>query len=140
MPQTPYVIVVDDEKIIAETLAMIFRGFGFSAASFTNPLEALESGITKAPDLMISDVMMPQLSGIELAIRMRQQCPKCRILLFSGQAATGDLLADARKQGHDFSLLAKPLHPKDLLRRIREHNATWIKEGLPPIPEFANVP
>jgi len=61
---------------------------------------------------------MPGLSGIDLAIQMRAQHPECKILLFSGQAATLDLLEDARNQGHDFHLLLKPVHPTELLSKI----------------------
>jgi DNA-binding response OmpR family regulator len=111
--------VVDDEKVIADTLAVILRIQGFASFSFANPFEALEAAGRRAPDLLISDVMMPQLSGIELAIRIKEMCPSCMILLFSGQAATQELLIAAREQGHHFELLAKPVHPSDLLERIR---------------------
>lgn len=117
--QAPRIFVVDDEKVIAETLATILQTSGFSATFFTNPLEALDSARDDAPDLLISDVMMPQLSGTELAIRIKQLCPSCKILLFSGQACTMDLLQASREQGHDFHLLCKPVYPTDLLREIR---------------------
>lgn len=112
------VFVVDDEHLIASTLTLILCSQGFDAIAFTEPLLALEAARSKSPDVLISDVMMPVLSGIDLAIQVRQQCPDCRILLVSGQAATGNLLAAARADGHDFELLAKPLHPRDLLQRI----------------------
>jgi FixJ family two-component response regulator len=63
--------------------------------------------------------MMPQMSGIELAIKLKEACPKCKVLLFSGQADTADLLYDSRQQGHDFKLLAKPVHPSVFLERVR---------------------
>ena len=116
----PHIFVVDDEKIIAETLAVILRMSGYSVRFFVNPLEALQVALSGPPDLLISDVRMPQLSGIDLAIRIREQGPMCKILLFSGEAETVDLLEMARKQGHDFHLLSKPIHPSDLLLRIRE--------------------
>jgi CheY-like chemotaxis protein len=115
----PRIFVVDDEKMIAETLALILQKSGYSARFFLNPLEALQVSLSEAPDLLISDVKMRQLSGIDLAIRMRERYPKCKILLFSGQVGNADLLEVARKQGHDFHLLSKPIHPNDLLRRIR---------------------
>jgi CheY-like chemotaxis protein len=87
-----------------------------------NPLEALQISLSEPPDLLISDVKMPQLSGTDLAIRIREGCPKCKILLFSAQAGSADLLDGARKQGHDFHLLSKPIHPSDLLRRLREQD------------------
>jgi DNA-binding response OmpR family regulator len=112
------IFVVDDERVIAATLATILHMNGFSARFFTQPLEALAAVRLDVPDLLISDVSMPGLSGVDLAIQMRAQCPECKILLFSGQAATFDLLEDARKQGYDFDLLVKPVHPTELLFQI----------------------
>ena len=71
---------------------------------------------------------MPGLSGVDLAIQMGAQYPKCKILLFSGQAATLDLLEDARAQGHDFHLLLKPVHPTELLAEIGT-----LRDGKAPI-------
>ena len=105
------IFVVDDEPVIASTLATILQMNGFSARFFTSPLEALTAARSKAPDLLISDVTMPGISGIDLAIKMRAQYPKCKILLFSGNPATLGLLEDARAQGHDFHLLLKPVPP-----------------------------
>jgi len=115
------VFVVDDEDVIASSLAMIlrFRG-GFHARSFTNPVEALQAARLEAPDLLISDVVMPQLSGIDLAIQLQECCTGCKVLLFSGQAATAQLLESARQRGYSFELLMKPVHPADLLAKIQD--------------------
>jgi CheY-like chemotaxis protein len=64
--------------------------------------------------------MMPEMNGIETAIHIRGFLPSCKILLFSGQAATADLLENARAQGHEFEILAKPVHPQDLLAKLRQ--------------------
>ena len=120
------IFVVDDEFVIATTLATILQRSGFDAVSFTEPLKALDGAKMKAPDLLISDVMMPVLSGIDLAIRIKKACPDCKILLFSGQAATANLLEAARKDGHDFELLSKPIHPSEFLLKVKlvtEHTA-----------------
>jgi CheY-like chemotaxis protein len=125
------IFVVDDEFVIATTLATILQRSGFDAVSFTEPLKALDAAKIKAPDLLISDVMMPVLSGIELAIRMKKEYPDCKILLFSGQAATANLLEAARKEGHDFELLSKPIHPSEFLLKVKlvtEHTA--VTSGL----------
>lgn len=117
--RTPFrIFVVDDEPVIAATLSAILNMNGFSAKCFTKPLDALAALKSDTPDLLISDVSMPGLSGVELAIQMRGLCPSCKILLFSGQAATVDLLANARSQGHDFMLLLKPVHPAIMLSNI----------------------
>jgi CheY-like chemotaxis protein len=63
--------------------------------------------------------MMPQMTGIDLAIRIRLITPECKVLLFSGQAETADLLKKAQGDRHDFVLLAKPMHPSDLLSALR---------------------
>ena len=119
LPSRPKVYVVDDERVIAFTLSAILNRSGFLAVPFTNPLEALEAARTGKPDLLISDVMMPGLSGVELATRLQEMHAECKVLLFSGQAATADLLAEARLKGSDFILLRKPVHPTDLLHAIR---------------------
>jgi DNA-binding NtrC family response regulator len=93
---------------------------GFSARFFTEPRKALIAARSDIPDLLLSDVTMPGLSGIDLAIGIRAQHPKCKILLFSGQATATALLADARSRGHDFDLLLKPMHPTALLSEIRK--------------------
>jgi len=112
------VFVVDDEPVIGQTLAVILKKSGYAAIAFTNPQAALESACVLAPDLLLSDVEMPQLSGIDLAIRIRAECPNCNILLLSGQAHTAGLLTAAREQGHEFTLLAKPIPPDELLQAI----------------------
>jgi len=123
--QQPYVFVVDDEEVIASTLTMILRlQGGFRARAFSKPLEALEAARLEAPDLLISDVVMPLLSGIELAIKVKELCPDCKILLFSGQASTAHLLEAAQANGYNFDLLLKPVHPADLLIRIRDLTGT----------------
>jgi CheY-like chemotaxis protein len=115
-----HIFVVDDEKAIAETLAIILSKCGFIATSFTNPLDALEAASMKSPGLLLTDVVMPELSGVDLAVQIKEKCPGCKILIFSGQAGTTDLLTAAQKQGHNFPLVAKPIHPADLILRIRE--------------------
>jgi CheY-like chemotaxis protein len=117
------IFVVDDEPVIASSLAAILRTNGFSARFFTSPLEALAAARSESPDLVISDVAMPGISGIELAIQMKAQCPNCKILLFSGQAATLDLLEGARTRGYDFRLLQKPVYPSEFLSEIGQLSA-----------------
>jgi CheY-like chemotaxis protein len=114
------IFVVDDEVIIASTLATILQRNGLDAVSFTDPLEALSAARANPPDLLITDVVMPSLSGIDLAIALTGDLPKCKVLLFSGQAATANLLEVARAKGHDFELLSKPIHPADFLKKIKK--------------------
>jgi CheY-like chemotaxis protein len=115
----PKVLVADDERVIADTLAMILNQSGFEARAVYSGEKALESVTTFVPDMLISDVIMADLNGIDAAIRIRELLPGIKVLLFSGQAATADLLEKARANGHEFEILAKPVHPQDLLNKLR---------------------
>jgi CheY-like chemotaxis protein len=113
------VLVVDDEQVIADTLAKILDLNGYEASAVYTGTAAVEDARSLQPDLIISDVIMPDMEGIQAAIRIRSFLPDCKILLFSGQAATADLLENARAQGHEFEILGKPVHPSDLLAKLR---------------------
>src|SRR5438309_6301480 len=117
----PRVLVVDDERVIADTLSIILNQNGFDASPVYTGEDAIKIAKDAQPQLVISDVIMnPGMNGIDAAISIREFLPSCKILLFSGQAATADLLEKARASGHDFEILAKPVHPQDLLARLRE--------------------
>lgn len=115
----PKVLVADDERVIADTLAMILNQSGFEARAVYSGEKALELAPDFQPNMLISDVIMADLNGIDAAIRIREVLPQIKILLFSGQAATADLLEKARAEGYEFEILAKPVHPQDLLNRLR---------------------
>ena len=117
--QKPRILVADDERVIADTLAMILNQSGFEARAVYSGEKALELAPTFEPDMLISDVIMAPLNGIDAAIQIRALLPKIKILLFSGQAVTADLLERARTQGYEFEILAKPVHPQDLLNKLR---------------------
>jgi CheY-like chemotaxis protein len=119
--QQPLVLVVDDERVIADTLSIILSRGGFTTVTAYDGESALELALAVAPDLLLSDVMLgPGIDGTQLAIELTTELPDCKVILFSGHAATRDLLTEARKLGHDFTLLTKPIHPADLLARITE--------------------
>ena len=117
----PVVLVVDDERVIADTLSIILKQSGFSALTAYDGESALELATVVPPQLLLSDVMLgPGINGAELAIEITKAYPDCKVLLFSGHAATRDLLASVGEAGNNFTLLSKPLHPADLLARINE--------------------
>ena len=111
--------VVDDEETIAKTLAMILNGSGFEAVAFTEPLKALSAAAIRCPDFLITDVSMPLLNGIELGIQFKAIYPECKVLLFSGALTTAPLLEGAGQRGFEFTILAKPVHPSDLLETLK---------------------
>ena len=113
------VLVVDDERLIAETVAAILNANGFEAVEAFNGEEALEAARKLPPDIVLTDVLMPRMSGIELGIKIRQEFPATRIFLFSGQAATAELMCKAKADGYTFELFPKPIHPDDLIAKLR---------------------
>ena len=118
--QQPRILVVDDESVIADTIVQILNRSGFVARAAYNGTQAIEEARKHCPELVLSDVMMPAIDGVETAIAIRELCPGTRIVLFSGQAATVDILAGAEKRGHTFELLAKPIHPTLLIKHLRD--------------------
>ncbi len=116
------VLVADDERVIANTLTIILQHAGFEALAVYSGEEAVELARTFQPDILISDVVMAMMTGIEAALQICTVLPACRILLFSGQADTADLLEDARQRNYDFDLLAKPIHPLVLLNKLRKRD------------------
>jgi DNA-binding NtrC family response regulator len=113
------VYIVDDEQIIVSTLTAILKLQGWTPFGFVNPLEALRASESNEPALLIVDVVMPLMTGIELAIQIQSRYPKCKVLLLSGQIVTAELLEEANQGGHNFALLAKPSHPTELLAALK---------------------
>lgn len=119
------VIVADDEKTIATTLAIILNQAGFEVRAVFSGEQVIELLDSFRPEMLITDVVMPGMTGIEVAIVVRRRLPDCKILLFSGQAATADMLEQARTQGHEFEVVAKPIHPSDLLAKLGVSNILY---------------
>lgn len=120
LKERPVILIVDDERVIADTLSIILSKSGFDTHTAYDGPSALDIALEVTPNLLISDVVMPGMSGVDLAITLADAIPQCKVLLFSGQAATVDLLEKARLTGHNFTTLSKPIHPTDLLKRISE--------------------
>ena len=113
------ILVIDDEASIADSLVEILMSQGFEATAFYRGQSAIDFARKNCPDIVLSDVVMPKMNGVETALAIRRVCPATRILLFSGQAGTTNILEQAREGGHEFELLPKPLHPDALLKKLR---------------------
>ncbi|HEX5235348.1 MAG TPA: response regulator [Silvibacterium sp.] len=113
------ILIVDDEPIIADTLCAILGENGFTAHKAYNAKDGLRLAETLRPAIVLSDVLMPAMSGIQMAIRIKHLMPETRIVLLSGQAATAELMRRATDDGHNFELLGKPIHPTDLIATLK---------------------
>src|SRR5581483_7673074 len=98
---------------------------GYDVALAYSGAEAILKAKEACPSLLLTDVLMPPgIDGFELALQVKELCPKCRLLLFSGQARTAQLASNYAQtftnRGYRFELLPKPLHPSSLLRKLEE--------------------
>ena len=117
------ILVVDDEHAIADSLAAILKQSDYPTRAVYSAEAAVEESVLLAPDVLITDVIMAGMSGIDLAIHITNTVPTCKIILFSGQAETENLLKDAEASGYRFELLRKPIHPELLLQHLGEYEA-----------------
>ncbi|MGB6191938.1 MAG: response regulator [Terracidiphilus sp.] len=126
------VLIADDERIIANTLTLILNTSGYEAKAVYSGEKALELASEMSPDVLICDVILGGISGIDVAIHIARDQPACRVILFSGQAATADLLERAEADGYRFDILAKPIHPKvllDYLARLKSTSQPYWPEA-----------
>jgi len=114
------VLVVDDEETVANTTVEILNMAGFCAFVAYDGQIALELAAKFHPDILLTDVVMPGMNGVELAIAITRLLARTRVLLISGQAGTIDLLEKARREGHDFELVTKPIHPMKLIEHLKK--------------------
>lgn len=114
------VLIVDDEQWTSDTLATIFSIAGFEARPTYSAEQALEIMKDWQPALVILDVVLPKMSGIELAIALAGRAPSCQILLFSGNPNTAQLARAAAQAGHPFDILEKPVHPEFMLQKASQ--------------------
>jgi CheY-like chemotaxis protein len=107
-------LVVDDETIIADSLAAICRLRGLDAVAVYSGEDAVKDAMAHPPAVLLTDISMNGMNGIETAIRVLRVFPSCRVLLISGHPESGGLLEKARDHGYAFDVLTKPVHPKKI--------------------------
>ncbi|HLJ78967.1 MAG TPA: response regulator [Acidobacteriaceae bacterium] len=130
IPDKIKVLVVDDEHSIADTLSIILKRHGFDTATAYCGATAVEAARLWNPDVLLTDVVMPDMNGIEAAILILAAHPRCKILLFSGQAAAQEMVA-ARLDTECFRFLQKPIHPVELIDSLRTLVASDARTGPP---------
>jgi CheY-like chemotaxis protein len=121
-PSRPRILVVDDQKLIVDTIAEILEGAGFEVAVACDGWKALDMAARFHPDRLLTDVLMPGMNGVELAIAVQTMYPSVKILLFSGQAGISEVLEVGEQRGFKFEVIPKPIHPRKLIERILEQD------------------
>jgi DNA-binding NtrC family response regulator len=118
------ILVVDEESVTADTLAKVLRRNGYATEAAYDGNGALQRALLSPPELVITDVALPGMSGVQLAITIKRVYPDCKILLYSGQASTPELIRSPHWAPYDFTLLSKPVRPKDLLALVEHRLGT----------------
>jgi DNA-binding response OmpR family regulator len=119
MTHRPKVLIADDEKLIADTLALILNQGGFEARAVYTCQKALEVSSAFQPEVLISDVLMADLNGVDTAIQIRSLLPDIHVFLLSGQTDTAEMIAKSMACDFGFEVLVKPVHPQELIRRLQ---------------------
>lgn len=109
------IMVVDDDWVIADSLTEILRRSGYTTETAYDGTGALQMALLSPPELVITDVVLPGMNGVELATILKSVYPDCKILLCSGHGSTPELLSSPHCAPYDFTLLSKPVRPADLL-------------------------
>jgi CheY-like chemotaxis protein len=119
----PAVLVADDETLIRSTIIEILRSEGYDAVGVKDGAAAVQCANKLHPDIVLADISMPVMNGVEAAKRIRASLPGSRIICFSGHAESSELLAQAREEGFDFEFLPKPLKPDALIRALKSKSS-----------------
>ncbi|HEX4868031.1 MAG TPA: response regulator [Acidimicrobiales bacterium] len=114
----PTVLVVEDDPVILRLLEVNFELEGFEVLLAHDGAEGVDLAKAHRPDLVISDIMMPKLSGIELvrALKAEPATAAIPIVLLSAKAQTSDLKAGMDAGADDY--ITKPFEPLDLVERV----------------------
>jgi len=116
----PRLMILDDDNAVRHTWTIIFRQQGYDVVPVDRGEAAIEAAHDQAPDILLADIRLPDMSGIEAAQRVQQIAPACHVLLISGDGESSEALDAARAQGVTFEVLPKPISPPDLIKRIAD--------------------
>jgi DNA-binding response OmpR family regulator len=113
------VLVVDDDPLVADTLQMIFKNHGFQAEACYSAADGMARARSFAPQLLVCDVTMPDETGLQLAEKMQQELPACKVLMLSAYSSNAiKVEMQAKRMKRTLKLLSKPCRPELLLEEV----------------------
>jgi len=119
------VLVIDDDKLVADTLSLIFLANGFQSEARYSAAAGLERARSFDPALVLCDVTMPDENGLDLAEQLQKERPQTRMLMLTAYSSNASKVeAHSSRMGRPLKLLCKPCRPEDLLRTATEMLAT----------------
>lgn len=110
------ILIVDDESVLRRVLSDALQAVGYDVVTASNGVEGLEQFKAEKPDLVIADVMMPDMDGMTMVERMRQESNGVEILFLSARSGADDVVEGFRRGGNDY--LRKPFALDELMARI----------------------
>lgn len=125
------ILIVDDEQIIRESLSFVLKKEGYVVEEAANGTEALRKQTEQPFDVIISDIEMPEMRGIELLERIRQQSPETFVLIITAFASIETAVKALRMGAYDYIL--KPIDFDDLILRVKklmDHRTLALENAL----------
>jgi CheY-like chemotaxis protein len=115
------VLVVDDDRLVADTLNMVFQANGYESEAVYSAAEGLARARTFDPGLLLCDVTMPEESGLQLAEKVHHELPNCKLLMLTAyDSNTIKVEQHASRTKRPIKLLSKPCRPEVLLREAQD--------------------
>ena len=114
-----FVLLVDKDQALTDSLIALFRLAGYCPIACRDSDDAFRVISVIVPDVIVTEACMDCGAGLEIAITAKRLCPECKILLLSENPRKSELMERIAALGHSFDVLAKPVHPVDLLARMR---------------------
>lgn len=112
-----HVLVVDDEAVLAEMVSMALRYEGWNITSAGDGASAIAAARVQRPDVVVLDVMLPDMSGLEVLHKLREQHPRLPVLLLTAKDAVEDRIAGLSAGGDDY--VTKPFSIEEVVLRLR---------------------
>lgn len=111
------VLVVDDEAVLAEMVAMALRYEGWTIATAGDGSSAMAAARAQRPDVVVLDVMLPDMSGLDVLRKLREDNPQLPVLLLTAKDAVEDRIAGLTAGGDDY--VTKPFSIEEVVLRLR---------------------
>src|SRR3954447_19361203 len=112
-----HVLVVDDEPVLAELVSMALRYEGWDIATAGDGASAIASARETPPDVVVLDVMLPDMSGLDVLHKLREQIPGLPLLLLTAKDSVEDRIAGLTAGGDDY--VTKPFSLEEVVLRLR---------------------
>ncbi|MDL9980355.1 MtrAB system response regulator MtrA [Microbacterium candidum] len=126
----PRILVVDDDTALAEMIGIVLRTEGFETSFCADGSQAVEAFRTQRPDLILLDLMLPGMDGIEICTRVRAESG-VPIIMLTARTDTADVVRGLESGADDY--IVKPFNPKELVARIRTRlrpTVSTVREDL----------